>query len=704
MTERIEAWLRARDASRFQSDMDKSAKSVEKVGKAADKGSLGMRVFRRAGQSALSILSSIGVAARRAGIGLGVMGVAAVGMGLKFNATMEQNEVSFTHFLGSTKEARKELDVLYNIAATTPFEFSQVSSAAKQLMAFGMTAKETNSNLRTLADAASGLGTGSEGINRMVIALGQMKVAGVVQGDELRQFQEAGINVYKYMEKAGLITKEDIGQIGQLHIDSAKAIDAIMKGMQKDFGGLSAEQAKTWTGQLSTMKDFAAQAAGALTKPLFDLLKGNVFPRINAQLEKVAKWARGGGVERGAGAIAAGFTEGLGPATEGYTGFDRVLVQIGDHARTGFNILKKGYEEVKPVAIDLWEIAGKLWDTIKEAKKIAPFIGVTLVGAFEALKLVIGFVNNNFDTLKTILLPLIVAFGTYKTTMLVLQGALKVAAIAQGALNAVMLLNPVGLVIAGIAALAVGFVVAYKKVDWFRNLVDSVWAFIKGHWKMLALLPVVGPLIGAVGLIVTNFTKIKNTAIDIVKWTINAFKNMISFIKGLPGKVANAATGLWDGLKSGLTSALNWVIDKVNFLIRKFNDTVGAIPGVPNIGEIEQIATETFTRDANALGNVQGDFGPSAPIGGRQYPGAAGGGDLLPGVNIVGETGPEIAIKDAGRVRIVPIKPGVTPIDRERAGALLSGGKRTIVVPVTINGREVARAVAEDTDDRLARR
>jgi hypothetical protein len=43
-----------------------------------------------------------------------------------------------------------------------------------------------------------------------VLALGQLKVKGVVHGDELLQFQEAGINVYKYLQQAGLITQKDM--------------------------------------------------------------------------------------------------------------------------------------------------------------------------------------------------------------------------------------------------------------------------------------------------------------------------------------------------------------------------------------------------------------------------------------------------------------------------------------------------------------
>lgn len=51
---------------------------------------------------------------------------------------------------------------------------------------------------------------------------------------------------------------------------------------------------------------------------------------------------------------------------------------------------------------------------------------------------------------------------------------------AQWAWNIAMTANPIGLVIAGIAALAGGLIYAYKKVDWFRGGIKATWETIKG--------------------------------------------------------------------------------------------------------------------------------------------------------------------------------------------------------------------------------
>lgn len=61
--------------------------------------------------------------------------------------------------------------------------------------------------------------------------------------------------------------------------------------------------------------------------------------------------------------------------------------------------------------------------------------------------------------------------------------ALRVATVAatvkQWALNVAMYANPIGLIVAAIAALVAGLVIAYKKLEGFRNLVHKLWEDLK---------------------------------------------------------------------------------------------------------------------------------------------------------------------------------------------------------------------------------
>jgi tape measure domain-containing protein len=250
-----------------------------------------------AAREADTFAAKIGAIGRTAGgitVALGALGAA--GAGIRFDSTMEQNQIAFEQFLGSAEAANAEVQSLLDLSNRMPqFGFDTFAGGAKRLLAMGDPIDRVNTDLATLADTASGLGLGSEGIDRMVLALGQMRSTGVVQGDELRQLQEAGIKVYDYMIQAGVITRKDIGQIGQMHINAATAIDAIMSGMQADFGGLSARATNTWQYQLGQVKNYGAQAAGALVRPIMDLAESTVLPYIAGQLRQAATYLRAGG-------------------------------------------------------------------------------------------------------------------------------------------------------------------------------------------------------------------------------------------------------------------------------------------------------------------------------------------------------------------------------------------------------------------------
>ncbi|MER7696161.1 phage tail tape measure protein [Streptomyces sp. NPDC096095] len=75
--------------------------------------------------------------------------------------------------------------------------------------------------------------------------------------------------------------------------------------------------------------------------------------------------------------------------------------------------------------------------------------------------------------------------GAYSIAIRTASAVTRGWAIAQAAFNAVMALNPVTLIIIGIIALGAALVVAYKKSETFRNIVNGVWAAIKAGWAAL---------------------------------------------------------------------------------------------------------------------------------------------------------------------------------------------------------------------------
>ena len=101
----------------------------------------------------------------------------------------------------------------------------------------------------------------------------------------------------------------------------------------------------------------------------------------------------------------------------------------------------------------------------------------------------------------------------------------KAMAAAQKVLNFVMNLNPIGLVVKAIAALAAAFVVAYKKSETFRNFVNKLWASIKDFLQ---------PAIKAVGDFIQ--TKLIPAFQAVVRWigskVTPIFRAISNFISG----------------------------------------------------------------------------------------------------------------------------------------------------------------------------
>jgi tape measure domain-containing protein len=192
-------------------------------------------------------------------VALGGVATAAMGLGTKaviMAAQMEQSKIAFTTMLGSAGAAEAMLKNLWDFAATTPFEFPQLQAAAKQLLAFGFNAQEVIPVMKSVGDAAAGLGMGAEGIQRIIYALGQMRAAGRITGDDMRQLAQAGIPAWQILaDSIGKSVPEAMKLAQQGAIDSGAAINALIKGMGEKFPDMMKQQSTTMLGLWSTLQD-----------------------------------------------------------------------------------------------------------------------------------------------------------------------------------------------------------------------------------------------------------------------------------------------------------------------------------------------------------------------------------------------------------------------------------------------------------------
>jgi len=214
----------------------------------------------------------------------------------EFMMYMEQSSVAFKYLLGSSDDASGMLEALQDFAISSPLDMQGATSAARMLMTMGFEAENTVGVLRTLTDAATVAGGDMEDtVNRLSLALGQMLQSGTVKAQEVRQLVNANIPIYEILQEELGLTSKQVANIGQESINSATAVNAILRGLQKRFKGASEEMQQTLTGALSASKDAFYVLYSVMMQGPYDAIREKVVSLSNA-LTTLAKIARTYGV------------------------------------------------------------------------------------------------------------------------------------------------------------------------------------------------------------------------------------------------------------------------------------------------------------------------------------------------------------------------------------------------------------------------
>lgn len=224
-------------------------------------------------------------------LGLTALAAAAGVVGLKFDATMEVAQVSFEHFLGGEQAATAELDYLFDLAAKTPFEFQPLMESARQFLAFGMSVQDTNRTLAATADAVATLGLTQDHVQRVIYAFSQMRAAGRVTGEELRQLWNAGIPASRYLQEQLGLSGDQLNNIADQRIPAERGILAIVRGMEQEFKGGSERIANTVQGQVTTMTDYVRQLLGLMMIAPFEKIRSEM-PKLLTTLRMMASTMR----------------------------------------------------------------------------------------------------------------------------------------------------------------------------------------------------------------------------------------------------------------------------------------------------------------------------------------------------------------------------------------------------------------------------
>lgn len=247
---------------------------------------------------------------------------------------------------------------------------------------------------------------------------------------------------------------------------------------------------------------------------------------------------------------------------------------------------------------------------------------------------------------KDLVVPLVVVLGGFAAAVWVVNAATTAwaaaqAAItavtgawtaAQAALNFVMALNPFVLVAIAIAALVAGIVIAYKKSDTFRAIVQAAFGAVSSAAN--AMWGATKKVFGFLTTIFMNFTG--------PGLLIKHFDSIVDFIKDVPGKITSAAKGMFDGIVGAFRAAINLVIggwNALQFSIPGFKiGPVGfdgftlGVPDIPYLAKGGIVTSPTLAMIGEAGpeavvplgrgGGFGGGAGPTFIINGALDPGA----------------------------------------------------------------------------------
>jgi len=235
--------------------------------------------------TALAGLDALASAAEVAGaVSAGALS-AAVFAGVDAASSFQQAAMSMEVMLGSAEAANKMMTDIRAMAAVTPFDTENLTKGAQQLMATGFAAEDTLPILTALGDAAASMPNGMEAkLPRMIQAFGKINSAGKASLGAINQFVNAGIGAYQMLaDKMGVSVAEVRAQITKGNVSSATALNAIMEGIQKKYGGMMEKQSKTLAGVWSTLTDSIKIPLSDMAQPLVDALS-KAIPAISAIL------------------------------------------------------------------------------------------------------------------------------------------------------------------------------------------------------------------------------------------------------------------------------------------------------------------------------------------------------------------------------------------------------------------------------------
>lgn len=184
-----------------------------------------------------------------------------IGQVAEVRGQFELSERSLEAILQNKTKADEIFNKTVELAVKSPFRIKDLVDYTRQLSAYRIESDKLYDTTKRLADVSAGLGVD---MGRLILAYGQVKAAAYLRGSEVRQFTEAGINIYRELQdyfkevKGEAYTTAQIVDMISKRKVTFEDVEAIFQRMT-DKGGtfynMQEVQAETLQGKISNLKD-----------------------------------------------------------------------------------------------------------------------------------------------------------------------------------------------------------------------------------------------------------------------------------------------------------------------------------------------------------------------------------------------------------------------------------------------------------------
>ena len=173
----------------------------------------------------------------------------------------ELSERSLEAILQNKPKADEIFNKTVELAVKSPFSIKDLVDYTRQLSAYRIESDKLYDTTKRLADVSAGLGVD---MGRLILAYGQVKAAAYLRGSEVRQFTEAGINMYSELQQyfkevkgEAYTTAQIVDMISKRKVtfEDVEAIFQRMTDKGGTFYNMQEIQAETLQGKISNLKD-----------------------------------------------------------------------------------------------------------------------------------------------------------------------------------------------------------------------------------------------------------------------------------------------------------------------------------------------------------------------------------------------------------------------------------------------------------------